>query len=101
MDANNNLYALVHSCDNSNHQMDSHICEEWELEYDEVGDAFLRHIPVDAIGERVFVFEENPSTSYQLSNSALLGGNASKKVLLIAHRDTWASSFPNMKIETT
>jgi len=58
------IYALVHSCEISNHDKDSCLFQHWKKEFQyrgPNGKPILHVIPIESFGHQVLVIEDNAS----------------------------------------
>jgi len=92
MDEEDEVNALVHSCQTSDHSNDSTLFKRWTKEY--IGrvqyfEPMLRVVPVDAFGSRVLVVEDNHSILETVPKQQLKAG-----ITLVTPREShWPQQF--------
>ncbi len=78
VDDDSDIYALVQSCDNSNHDdKDSCLFQHWTEEFQyrgHVAKTILRAVPVESFGHQVLVIEDDASIVEQLRREDLKVG---------------------------
>ena len=92
VDDEQDTWALVQSCCESNHQNDSILFQRWSKEYTariQSVEPMLRAVPVDSFGCRIFVVEDDHSIIETIPTKNLKAG-----VMVVTPRHSyWPSQF--------
>jgi len=84
------IYALVHSCDNSDHDKNSCLFQHWSKEFQysrSNAEPILHVIPIDSFGHLVLVIEDAASIVEQLLTADLKVG------VVTPHAEYWTNKI--------
>jgi len=92
VDDESDIYVLVQSCDNSNHDKDSCLFQLWTKEFQYIGsnaEPMLHVVPVASVECQVLVIEDDASIFQQVKREDLKAGVA----VVIPCNEYWPSTF--------
>jgi len=92
MDDDTDIYALVHSCNDSTHKNDSILFQRWMKEYIDrrlFVEPVLRVVPVDSFAIPILVIEDNNTVYKTIPKKGLQGGIT----VVTPHESHWPNHF--------